>query len=56
METGPDLPSGDGNYRFGGEWHTDPASDHKDPNPATLAPRLLWLSTVSQSDWTRQEG
>ena len=36
-------------YRFGGERHTHPASDHKDPNPATLAPRLLWLSTVSQS-------
>jgi hypothetical protein len=32
-----------------GERHTDPASDHKDPNPATLAPRLLWLSTMSQS-------
>jgi hypothetical protein len=32
-----------------GERHTDPASDHKDPNPATLAPCLLWLSTVSQS-------
>ena len=25
----PDLPSGDGNYRCGGEWHTDPASDRK---------------------------
>jgi hypothetical protein len=32
-----------------GERRTDLASDHKDPNPATLAPRLLWLSTVSQS-------
>jgi hypothetical protein len=21
--------------------HTDPASDHKDPNPTTLAPHLL---------------
>jgi hypothetical protein len=39
-----------------GERHTDPASDHKDPNPATLAPRLLWLSTMSQSSWPRQEG
>ena len=29
-----------------GEWHTDPASDHIDPNPATLAPHLLCLSTV----------
>jgi hypothetical protein len=29
--------------------HTDPALYHKDPNPATLAPRLLWLSTVLQS-------
>jgi hypothetical protein len=24
-----------------GERHTDPALDHKDPNPATLAPCLL---------------
>jgi hypothetical protein len=37
------------NYRFGRKRHTDPASDHKDPNPTTLAPRLLWLSTMSQS-------
>jgi hypothetical protein len=37
------------NYRFGWKRHTDPASDHKDLKPATLAPRLLWLSTVSQS-------
>jgi hypothetical protein len=31
------------------ERHTDPASDHKDPNPKILAPRLLRLSTVPQS-------
>jgi hypothetical protein len=37
------------NYRFGGERHIDPASDYKDLNPATLAPRLLWSSTMSQS-------
>ena len=39
MEDGdPDLPSGDDNYRCGGEWHTDPASDRKiEPcNPAPL--------------------
>jgi hypothetical protein len=29
--------------------HTDLASNHKDLNPITLAPLLLWLSTVSQS-------
>jgi hypothetical protein len=43
------------NYRFGGEQHTDPASDHKNSNPATLAPCPLWLSTVSQSGWPHQE-
>ena len=37
----PDLPSGGDKQRFDGERHTDPASDHTDPNPATLAPRLL---------------
>ena len=42
----PDLPSGGDKQRFDGERHTDPASDQHDPNPATLAPRLLWLSTV----------
>jgi hypothetical protein len=31
------------NYRFGRKRHTDLASDHKDPNPATLALRLLWF-------------
>ena len=45
----PDLPSGGDKQRFDGERHTDPASDHTDPNPATLAPRLLWLSTMSRS-------
>ena len=25
----PDLLSGRGNYRYGEEWHTDPASDRK---------------------------
>lgn len=29
------------NYRFGEERCTDPAPDHKDPNPAILTPRLL---------------
>jgi hypothetical protein len=24
-----DLPSGDDNYRLGGAWHIDPASDQK---------------------------
>jgi len=28
-----------------GEQHNDLASNHKELNPATLAPRLLWLST-----------
>jgi hypothetical protein len=37
------------NYRFGRGRHTDPGLDHNDPNPATLAPRILLLSTVSQS-------
>ena len=32
----------------GGARHADPVSDPKDPNPAILAPQLLWLSTVSQ--------
>ena len=42
------------NYRFGGERHTDPVSDHENPNPATLAPHLVWLSTVSiRSIWWR---
>ena len=36
-----DLPSGGDKQRFDGERHTDPASDQHDPNPATLAPRLL---------------
>jgi hypothetical protein len=31
---------------LGEERHTDLVSDHKDPNPVTLAPRLLWLSTM----------
>jgi hypothetical protein len=43
------------NYRFGQKRHTDPASYHKDPNPTTLAPCLLWLSTVSQSSWPHHE-
>jgi hypothetical protein len=49
------LRQGDGDVRFKitidlvGERHTDPASYHKDPNSATLAPHLLWLSTVSHS-------
>jgi hypothetical protein len=30
--------------------YTDPASDHKDSNPTNLALRLLWLSTISQSN------
>ena len=42
----PDLLSGGDKQRFDGERHTDPASDHTDPNLATLAPHLLWLSTV----------
>jgi len=42
----PDLPSGGDKQRFDGVRHTDSASYHTDPNPATLAPRLLWLSTV----------
>ena len=37
----PDHPSGGDKQRFDGERHTDLASDHTDPNPATLAPRLL---------------
>jgi hypothetical protein len=37
------------NYRFGWKRHIDPAWDHKDSNPATLASRILWLPTVSQS-------
>ena len=37
----PDLPSDGDKQRFDGERHTDPASDHTDLNPATLAPRLL---------------
>ena len=41
-----DLPSGRDKQRFDGERHTDPASDHTDPNPATLAPHFLWLSSV----------
>ena len=42
----PDLPSSGDKQRFDGERHTDPTSDHIDPNPATFAPRLLWLSSV----------
>ena len=39
----PDLPSGDGNYRCGGEWHTDPASDRKiEPcNLSTTTPLVI---------------
>ena len=43
---GSDLPSGGDKQRFDGERHTDPASDQQDPNPATLAPHLLWLLIV----------
>ena len=39
----PNLPLGDGNYRCGGEWHTDPASDRKiEPfNLSTTAPLVI---------------
>ena len=39
----PDLPSDDGNYRCGGEWHTDPASDRKiEPcNLSTTTPLVI---------------
>ena len=39
----PDLPSGGGNYRCGGEWHTDPTSDRKiEPcNLSTIAPLVI---------------
>ena len=39
----PDLLSGRGNYRCGGEWHTDPASDRKiEPcNLSTIAPLVI---------------
>ena len=38
-----DLLSGDGNYRCGGEWHTDPASDRKIKpcNLSTTAPLVI---------------
>ena len=38
-----DLPSSNGNYRCGGEWHTDPASDRKiEPcNLSTTAPLVI---------------
>ena len=39
----PDLPLGRGNYRCGGEWHTDPATDRKiEPyNLSTTAPLVI---------------
>jgi hypothetical protein len=39
----PDLPSGRGNYRYGGEWHTDSALDRKIKpcNLSTTTPRVI---------------
>jgi hypothetical protein len=52
----PDLPKGSGNYRFGRIWDTWSGFKSKEMTPATLAPRILWLSTKLQLDWPRQEG
>ena len=41
----PDLPSGRGNYRCGGEWHTDPASDQK------IEPYNLSTTTPLDINW-----
>jgi len=38
------------------ERHNDLGSYHKNPNPATIAPHLLWLWTVSQFGWPWEEG
>jgi hypothetical protein len=35
------------NYQFGGEQYINLTLDHKDPNSATLVPRLIWLSVIS---------
>ena len=39
----PDLSSGRGNYRCGGEWHTDPASDRK-IEPCNLSTTTLVIN------------
>ena len=51
----PDLPSGGGNYRCGGEWHTDPTSDRKiEPcNLSTTAPMVI-NRVMDQVDLTKK--
>jgi hypothetical protein len=46
----PGLPSSEGLPVLGGARRINPAGDPKTRISAILAPRLLWLSTVSQSD------
>jgi hypothetical protein len=40
----PDLPKGSDNYRFGWIRDTPIRLQIQEMNPATLAPRILWLS------------